>query len=82
MSELHMHKPIWVWCYLTFEDKHHSQRDTMPTLSVWPQAHTYAFETEELALAHPDKVGWHKVHGYMLQKVWLQVPIDTTPSTP
>lgn len=72
MTLLHMHKPIWVWVYLKLEVDEARDR---PPLAVWPQAHTYAFDSEAEAVAHPDKVGWHKQHGYTLQKVWLQVPM-------
>lgn len=72
MGKLHMQTPIWVWCCLTTEEKHRSGRDNVPPLSVWPHAHTYAFTSEEAALAHPESVHWGKVHGFTLQKVYLQ----------
>lgn len=71
MSDFHLVKPIWVWCYLRTE-KRSQDRGDVPILSVWPLAHTYAFLTEEEAKAHPEKVGWGKTHEYHLQKVYLQ----------
>lgn len=62
-------KPVWVWLYITSELR--DGRDGMPPLSAWPQAHTYAFESEAEALAHPETVGWKKHHGYTLQRVFL-----------
>lgn len=67
-----MNRPIWVWCYIVAEVK--KDRPNMPPLSAWPQAHTFAFATEEEALEHPKKMGWNKDHGQVLQKVYLQEP--------
>lgn len=71
-GDLHMRTPIWVWCYLTSEAKHQSRRAEMPPLAVGPDVHTYAFTTEAEALAHPEKMGWSKVHGFSLRKAYLQ----------
>lgn len=76
MYHLTMKEPIWVWCYLTSEKRGQRQdRNDVPMLSVWPDVHTYAFRTEQEALAHPSKANWPKVHGYSLHRVYLQ-PMD------
>jgi len=68
---LNMEKPIWVWLYITAEVR--DGRVGMPPLSAWPDVHTYAFETEAEALAHPAKANWKSGHGYQLRKTYLQV---------
>lgn len=73
---LTMNEPIWVWCYLTTEER--GNRADVPVLSIWPDAHTFAFRTEKEALEHPQKVNWPKVHAYALRKVYLQPPQPTT----
>jgi hypothetical protein len=72
MSALHMNRPIWVWLYDYGPISHPDMWPKEPKPKGYPQAHTYAFESEEAAKAHPEKMGWGKDHQYVLQKVYLQ----------
>jgi hypothetical protein len=62
---------IWVWLYDWGPHTHPEMWENGCTVQALPQAHTYAFLTEEEAKAHPERMGWNKDHGYILQKVYL-----------
>jgi hypothetical protein len=72
MDKLNMDKPIWVWLYDFGPRTHPEMWEDGSTVEALPQAHTYAFDNEDDAKAHPDKMGWKKEHSYILQKVYLQ----------
>ena len=74
--ELNMRIPIWVWLYDYGPHTHPESWSAHEEKFGWvpkayPQAHTYAFTTEEAALAHPEQMNWRKDHGYILQKTYL-----------
>lgn len=74
---MHMNTPIWVWLYDFGPHTHPSawiehDEEVADLPQAYPQAHTYAFLTEEEALAHPKAMGWKLDHHYILQKTWLQ----------
>ena len=71
----HAKFPIWVWLYDYGYITHPEVWGEKPKLTH-PQAHSYAFLTEQEAREHPDKVGWGKDHGYVLQRTYLQTNMD------
>lgn len=80
---MHMRTPIWVWLYdygpATCPGNWKSHQEKFGYVpKAYPQAHTYAFLTEQEALDHPDKMGWNKDHPYILQKTWLQTPQEVS----
>jgi hypothetical protein len=72
-NNLHMNKPIWVWVYDfgTITHPPFNSIDAERGPKIYPQAHTYAFTSEESAKKHPEAMGWSKDHSYILQKVYL-----------
>lgn len=71
-ADLNLNEKIWVWLY---DFGPHTVPEMWPTditgILAFPQAHTYAFRSHDDAIAHPDRMGWKKDHGYILQGVYL-----------
>lgn len=75
--KLHMNKPVWVWLYDFGYINHPDMwRNTTSPKLAHPQAHTYAFDSEEEAKKHPEQMGWKPNHEYVLQKVYLNEETD------
>lgn len=77
MSKMHMKTPIWVWLYDFGPHTHPEMWTSGCKIEALPQTHSYAFTSEEEALAHPKAMNWKPNHEYILEKTWLQTDEGT-----